>query len=88
MVPMASQTELSVSHDQPHPEQRQTSDRSSAPRSSSSTTGSSGLRELRMNCHQLPPPFSGRDSTIAVRKLYVSNPIATTRMTIADYRGR
>ncbi len=34
-----------------------------------------------MNCHQVPPFFSGRDSTIAVRKLYVSNPIATTKMT-------
>ena len=38
-------------------------------RSSSRTTGSSGLRELRMNRHQLPEPFSGRDSLTAVRKL-------------------
>ena len=41
----------------------------SAPVSSSSTTGSSGLREVRMNRHQLPDRFSGRDSFTAVRKL-------------------
>ncbi|SKV00050.1 Uncharacterised protein [Mycobacteroides abscessus subsp. abscessus] len=51
--------------------------------SSSSTTGNSGLREFRMNCHQLAPPFSGLDSTNAVRKLYPSSAIATPKMTIA-----
>ncbi len=40
-----------------------------APVSSSRTTGSSGLRERRMNCHHELAPFNGRDSTIAVRKL-------------------
>ena len=39
----------------------------------------------RMNRHQLPEPLSGLDSTIAVRKLKPSNPIATTRMAIAKY---
>ena len=67
-VPMPSHTGSPVSTVSPTPASANTRP-ISAPVSSSSTTGSSGLREVRMNRHQLPVPFSGRDSTIAVRKL-------------------
>ena len=65
---MPSQTGLPVITVRPTPASAKTRP-ISAPVSSSSTTGSSGLREVRMNRHQLPLPFNGRDSTIAVRKL-------------------
>ena len=67
-VPTPSHTGSPVSIVSPTPASANTRP-ISAPESSSRTTGSSGLRELRMNRHQLPEPFSGRDSTIAVRKL-------------------
>ncbi len=54
-----------------------------APKSSSSTTGSSGDFDWRMKLHQLSLPLSGRDSAIAVRKEKPSSPIATTRMITA-----
>ncbi len=59
----------------------------SAPRSSSSTTGSSGLRLVRMNRHHDWSPLSGRDSRIAVRNDHDSSPIASTRMMIATVSG-
>ena len=56
----------------------------SAPRSSRSTTGSSGCFERRMNCHQ---PTSGlltwRASTMAVRNEKVSATMLNSRMPIA-----
>ena len=55
----------------------------SAPKSSSSTTGSSGVVAWRMNCHQDRPPLRPRDSWIAVRNEKPSRPIATSKMTIA-----
>ena len=55
----------------------------SAPKSSSSTTGSSGVVDWRMNCHQDRRPLSSRDSWIAVRNEKPSRPIATNRMMIA-----
>ena len=67
-VPMPSHTGLPVITVSPTPSNAN-SRPISAPVSSSSTTGNSGLREFRMNRHQLALPFSGRDSTIAVRKL-------------------
>ena len=82
IVPSASKTLLPVSTLSPTPSRASTSP-TSAPRSSSSTTGSSGLLDCRMNCHQVPVPFNGRDSCIAVRNEKVSSPIATTRMTTA-----
>ena len=42
-----------------------------APRSSSSTTGSSGVRLVRTKRHHDASPSSGRASTMAVRKLNV-----------------
>ena len=54
-VPMPSQTGLPVSIVSPTPASANTRP-ISAPVSSSSTTGSSGLREVRMNRHQLPIP--------------------------------
>ncbi len=68
IVPIPSQIASPVSMVKPTPSSAKTRP-ISAPVSSSSTTGSSGLRDRRMNCHQLLPPLSGRDSTIAVRKL-------------------
>jgi hypothetical protein len=55
----------------------------SAPRSSRSTTGSSGFFERRMNCHQEASPRTLFDSTIAVRNENVSSATATTRIPIA-----
>ena len=81
-VPIPSQIGLPVATVRPTPRRARISP-SRAPVSSSRTTGNSGLREKRMNCHQLPLPLSGRDSTIAVRKLYDSKQIATNRITTA-----
>ena len=67
-VPMPSHTGSPVSIVSPTPTSARTRP-TSAPESSRSTTGSSGLRDVRMKRHQLPDPFSGRDSTTAVRKL-------------------
>ncbi len=85
IVPSASKTGSPVSTVSPTPSSASTSP-TSAPRSSSSTTGSSGTLDWRMNCHQVPSPFSGRDSTIAVRNEKLSSPIATTRMPDRDQR--
>ena len=81
-VPMPSHTGSPVSIVNPTPVSANTRP-INAPVSSSSTTGSSGLRDVRMKRHQLTEPLSGRDSTIAVRKLKPSSPIATTRMAMA-----
>ena len=67
-VPMPSHTGSPVSIVSPTPASASTRP-INAPVSSSSTTGSSGLRDVRMKRHQLTDPLSGRDSTIAVRKL-------------------
>ncbi|SKV42150.1 Uncharacterised protein [Mycobacteroides abscessus subsp. abscessus] len=67
-VPIPSHTGSPVTTVMPTPNNAKASP-NNAPVSSSSTTGNSGLREFRMNCHQLAPPFSGLDSTNAVRKL-------------------
>ena len=50
-----------------------------APRSSSSTTGSSGIFECRTNDHQLASPFSGSDSWMAVRNENDSRTMAMPR---------
>ncbi len=54
-----------------------------APASSSSTTGSSGLRVWRMKCHHEFLPFSGADCLRAVRKLALSSTSDTPRIPIA-----
>ena len=55
-----------------------------APRSSSSTTGSSGCLERWMKPHQLMPGSLARlDSTTAVRNEALSNTMATSRMPMA-----
>ena len=54
-----------------------------APRSSSTTTGSSGFFERRMNCHQLASPLIGRASWIAVRNDQLSRTRAKRRMPMA-----
>jgi hypothetical protein len=55
----------------------------SAPRSSSRTTGSSGVFARRTNCGQELRPLTARDSTIAVRNEKHSRTIATPRITMA-----
>ena len=67
MVPRASNTAFPVSTASPTPSRARTSP-IRAPKSSSSTTGSSGDFDWRMKPHQLSLPLSGRDSLIAVRK--------------------
>ncbi len=54
----------------------------SAPKSSRSTTGSSGAFAVRMNCHHERVPRNGLDSRTAVRKEKPSMTIAETRTTI------
>ena len=66
MVPSASKTGLPVTTDSPTPSRARTSP-IRAPKSSSSTTGSSGTLDWRMNCHQVRLPLILRDSTMAVR---------------------
>ena len=68
IVPTPSHTGFPVSIVSPTPVSARTRP-TSAPESSNSTTGNSGLREALMKRHQLPDPFSGRDSLTAVRKL-------------------
>ncbi|OLT15763.1 hypothetical protein BJF78_16135 [Pseudonocardia sp. CNS-139] len=82
IVPNASKTGSPVSTLSPTPSSARTRP-TSAPRSSSSTTGSSGTFDWRMNCHHVLSPLSGRDSWIAVRKEKISSTIATTRITTA-----
>jgi hypothetical protein len=57
---------------------------SSAPRSSSSTTGSSGFLEVRTNVIHELRPLSGRDATTAVRNENSSRTMATSRMPTAQ----
>ncbi len=51
-----------------------------APRSSSSTTGSSGVFARRTNWGHVFDPFTFRDSTMAVRSEKLSSRIDTPRM--------
>ncbi len=80
--PTPSQTELSVTVASPSAASAM-SRPTSAPESSSSSTGSSGALEPRMNCGHDAPSRSGLDSWMAVRKLEASSTAATRRMAMA-----
>ena len=56
----------------------------SAPKSSSSTTGSSGCFERRMKRNHDASPLNGRGSFIAVRNEKLSSAMATSRMPMAQ----
>ena len=82
MVPRASQSRSPVIAASATPTSAKARP-TSAPRSSSSTTGSSGLFAVRTKRHHDWSPLIFLDSTMAVRKLKPSATKANSRMPIA-----
>ena len=83
-VPAASQRPLPVARVRTTPASAKTRP-SRAPKSSSSTIGSSGALAVRTKPTQDRAPLCGRDSWIAVRKEKLSRPIDATSTTIGTH---